>query len=87
MLYINYSIIKKLYTKKNTVIKTYSRDVVITKALLGSIISVYNGKKYINISVNSKMLDKKLGEFSLTRKFPKHPSLDKKMKLKKAKKK
>lgn len=87
MLFINYSILKKIYNKKNTVIKTYNRDTLITKALVGSIIAIHNGKKYTNISINNKMLNKKLGDFSLTRKFPKHPSLDKKMKLKKTKKK
>lgn len=87
MLFINYSILRKIYKKKSTVIKTHNRDIVITKALLGSILAIYNGKKYINISINNKMLNKKLGDFSLTRKFPKHPSMDKKIKLKKIKKK
>jgi len=87
MLYISFSLLRKIYKKKNNFIKTYSRNTNITKAMLGFTFAVHNGKKYISININNKMLNRKLGEFSLTRKFPKHISSDKKMKLKKAKKK
>lgn len=87
MIFINYSLLRKIYKKKNAFIKSYNRSSVISKALIGYIIAVHNGKKFINVNINDKMLNRKLGEFSLTRKFPKHISLDKKLKQKKTKKK
>lgn len=79
-------ILKKLLSEKKP-IKTWKRSIIITENFLGLIFSIYNGKKFINILINSKMINKRLGEFSLTRKFPKHLIKDKNLNKKKIKKK
>lgn len=84
MLHISWPIIKKLIDIKlqSKPIKTTKRSILITKALINKVMSIHNGKIFTNLLVTDKILNKKLGEFSLTRKYPKHPIKDKNLKKK-----
>ena len=53
-------------------IKTWSRRSTILPQFVGLTFSVYNGRKFIPVSVNEDMVGHKLGEFSPTRTFPGH---------------
>lgn len=55
-----------------TVIKTWSRDCVITPEMVGRTFGVHNGKVHHPVFVVEDMVGHKLGEFSFTRKFIKH---------------
>jgi small subunit ribosomal protein S19 len=54
------------------VIKTWSRRSTIMPQFVGLTFSVYNGRKFIPVSVNEDMVGMKLGEFAPTRTFPGH---------------
>jgi small subunit ribosomal protein S19 len=53
-------------------IRTWSRRSTILPQFVGLTFSVYNGKKFIPVSVNEDMVGMKLGEFAPTRNFPGH---------------
>jgi len=55
-----------------TVIKTWSRDCVISPEMVGFVFGVHNGKIHIPVAVIEEMVGHCLGEFSATRKFVKH---------------
>ena len=57
---------------KDTVIKTWSRDSEIAPEMVGFTFGVHNGKQHIPVFVKEEMIGRRLGEFSLTRKFTKH---------------
>jgi small subunit ribosomal protein S19 len=57
---------------KEKVIKTWSRDSVITPEMVGYTIGVHNGKEHIAVRIIEDMVGHKLGEFSHTRKFIRH---------------
>ncbi len=68
-------LLKKLGKVKPTdkvVIKTWSRDSVITPAMVGYTIGVHNGKLHVPVFVIENMVGHRLGEFSPTRKFVRH---------------
>jgi len=68
-------LLKKLSNVKigdKTVIKTWSRDSVITPEMVGFTIGVHNGKTHLPVFVVENMVGHKLGEFSPTRKFIVH---------------
>lgn len=58
---------------KSIPIKTYSRRSTITGDFVGGVFLVHNGKTFIAVNVTEEMIGHKLGEFSLTRRFTKHP--------------
>ena len=60
-------------------IKTWSRKSTILPSFVGFTFDVYNGKKFIPVSVSEDMVGCKLGEFAPTRTFYGH-SADKKAK-------
>ena len=62
---------------KNQIIKTWSRRSTILPQFVGLIFGVYNGKKFIPVSVNEDMIGHKLGEFSPTRTFLAHSAIKK----------
>ena len=64
--------ISKLRVGDKTVIKTWSRDSVITPEMVGFTIGVHNGKIHVPVYVVENMVGHKLGEFSPTRKFVRH---------------
>ncbi|MBC7159165.1 MAG: 30S ribosomal protein S19 [Porphyrobacter sp.] len=53
-------------------IKTWSRRSTVLPQFVGLTFSVYNGHKFIPVSVNEDMVGHKLGEFAPTRSFPGH---------------
>jgi small subunit ribosomal protein S19 len=53
-------------------VKTWSRRSTILPQFVGLTFNVYNGRKFIPVSVNEDMVGHKLGEFSPTRTFPGH---------------
>ncbi|MEM8826988.1 MAG: 30S ribosomal protein S19 [Pseudomonadota bacterium] len=58
--------------KKRTPIKTWSRRSTILPQFVGLTFSVYNGRKFIPVSVNEDMVGMKLGEFAPTRTYNGH---------------
>ena len=57
---------------RSTPIKTWSRRSTILPQFVGLTFSVYNGHKFVPVSVNEDMVGHKLGEFAPTRNFPGH---------------
>jgi small subunit ribosomal protein S19 len=57
---------------RNEVIRTWSRRSTILPQFVGLTFGVYNGHKFIPVSVNEQMVGHKLGEFSPTRTFYGH---------------
>ena len=55
-----------------TPIETWSRRSTVLPQFVGLTFSVYNGMKFIPVSVNEDMVGHKLGEFAPTRNFPGH---------------
>lgn len=62
----------KLKIGDKTIIKTWSRDSIITPGMVGFTFGVHNGKNHISVFVVENMVGHKLGEFSPTRKFVRH---------------
>ena len=63
---------------RNEVIKIWSRRSTILPQFVGLTFGVYNGQKFVPVSVNENMVGHKLGEFSPTRTFKGHTAADKK---------
>src|SRR5580693_511590 len=57
---------------KHQIIKTWSRRSTIIPQFVGLVFGVYNGRKFIPVSVNEDMIGHKLGEFAPTRTFNGH---------------
>ena len=53
-------------------LRTHRRDVVVIPSLIGKTIEVYNGQKFIAVTVTEEMLGHYLGEFSQTRRVAQH---------------
>lgn len=65
--------IKKVENAKEGVfIKTHLRDLIILPSFVDKTIGVYNGKEFVPVKIKPEMIGHRLGEFSLTRKVPKH---------------
>ena len=65
---------------KKIPIKTWSRKSTIIPDFVGVSFLIYNGKKFIPITVSEDMVGHKLGEFAPTRQFFGHTPADKKAK-------
>ena len=65
---------------RNDVIKTWSRRSTVMPQFVGLTFGVYNGKKFIPVTITETMVGHKLGEFSPTRTFRSHIKKDKKAK-------
>ena len=57
---------------RSDVIKIWSRRSTILPQFVGLTFNVYNGRKFVPVSVNEDMVGMKLGEFAPTRFFPGH---------------
>ena len=57
---------------KKIPIKTWSRKSTILPDFVGVSFQIYNGKKFIPITISEDMVGHKLGEFSPTRSFRGH---------------
>ena len=66
---------------RKDVIKTWSRRSTILPQFVGLTFNVYNGHKFVPVSVNEDMVGHKFGEFSPTRTYYGHGA-DKKAKRK-----
>ncbi len=64
---------------KREVIKTWSRRSTIMPDFVGLTFGVYNGQKFIPVTVTENMVGHKFGEFSPTRTFKGHTPADKKV--------
>ena len=67
--------LKKISGKKPAdtgVIKTWSRDAVISPEMSGFTFGVHNGKDHIEVLCTEDMVGHRLGEFSPTKKFHRH---------------
>ena len=80
--FVEESLIKKVEKQKNETnrkpIKTWSRKSTIIPDFVGVSFLIYNGKKFIPITVSEDMVGHKFGEFSPTRQFVGHTHADKK---------
>jgi len=80
--FVEESLIKKVdIQKKNTnkkPIKTWSRKSTIIPDFVGCSFLIYNGKKFIPLTISEDMVGHKLGEFAPTRTFVGHTPADKK---------
>lgn len=77
--FVELSLLKKVESGGRGPIKTWSRRSTILPQFVGHTFSVYNGKKFVPVSVSEEMVGMKLGEFAPTRTFPGHAA-DKKSK-------
>ena len=82
--FVEESLIKKVDKEKNNPnkkpIKTWSRKSTIIPDFIGLSFLIYNGKKFIPITISEDMVGHKLGEFAPTRQFFGHTPADKKAK-------
>ena len=62
----------KIRQGDRTIIKTWSRDSMISPEMIGFTFGVHNGKIHIPVTIIEEMVGHKLGEFSFTRKFVRH---------------
>ena len=79
--FVEESLIKKVDKQKNETnkkpIKTWSRKSTIIPDFVGVSFLIYNGKKFIPITISEDMVGHKLGEFAPTRQFAGHTPADK----------
>ena len=59
-------------SRQRQVVRTWSRRSTITPEMVGIIIGVHNGRKFIPVFVTENMVGHKLGEFAPTRTFYAH---------------
>ena len=82
--FVEESLIKKVDKIKNESnrkpIKTWSRKSTILPDFVGISFLIYNGKKFIPITISEDMVGHKFGEFAPTRQFFGHTPADKKAK-------
>jgi len=75
--YVYYKLQRKIdaanESGKKSVIKTWSRDSMITPDFVGLTLAVHNGKQFIPVYITENMVGHKLGEFAPTRTFRGHP--------------
>lgn len=73
--FIDQNLLKKLGKLRvgdKTVVKTWSRDSVITPPMVGFTIGVHNGKTHVPVLIIEDMVGHRLGEFAPTKKFTRH---------------
>ena len=82
--FVEESLIKKVEKQKNNPnrkpIKTWSRKSTILPDFVGISFLIYNGKKFIPITISEDMVGHKFGEFAMTRKRAVHKKKVKKKK-------
>lgn len=64
--------VQKLKVGDKTIIKTWSRESVITPEMVGFTFGVHNGKIHISVFIVENMVGHRLGEFAPSRKFISH---------------
>jgi len=80
--FVEESLIKKVekqkFDPKKMPINTWSRKSTIIPEFVGVSFLIYNGKKFIPVTISEDMVGHKLGEFSPTRTFFGHTPAEKK---------
>ena len=80
--FVEESLIKKVDKQKKDAnkkpIKTWSRKSTIVPDFVGCSFLIYNGKKFIPLTISEDMVGHKIGEFAPTRTFAGHTPADKK---------
>ena len=80
--FVEESLIKKVEKQENQAnrkpIKTWSRKSTIIPEFVGFSFLIYNGRKFIPLTISEDMVGHKLGEFAPTRTFVGHTPADKK---------
>ena len=80
--FVEESLIKKVEKQQNQTnkkpIKTWSRKSTIIPEFVGFSFLIYNGRKFIPLTISEDMVGHKLGEFAPTRTFVGHTPADKK---------
>ena len=83
--FVEESLIRKVEKHKTETIKkpikTWSRKSTIIPEFVGISFLIYNGKKFIPITISEDMVGHKFGEFAPTRQFFGHTPADKKAKV------
>ena len=81
--FVEESLIKKVEKLQNQSnkkpIKTWSRKSTIIPEFVGCSFLIYNGRKFIPLTISEDMVGHKLGEFAPTRTFAGHTPADKKV--------
>ena len=81
--YIDANLLKKVLKQKETddrtPIKTWARNCQISPDFVGHRVSVYNGRKFIEVFITESMVGHRLGEFSPTRTFKGHGQVTKRI--------
>lgn len=69
-------LLKKIRNEKDRgkTVRTHCRDFVVIPEMVGMNVMLHNGKEFVSITIMDKMIGHVLGEFALTRVFPKHSS-------------
>ena len=73
--YVDEKLLKKISGKKPAdagVVKTWSRDSMISPEMVGFTFGVHNGKSHLEVFVAEEMVGHRLGEFAPTKKFIRH---------------
>ena len=82
--FVEESLIRKAEKQKHETnkkpIKTWSRKSTIIPDFIGLSFLIYNGKKFIPLTISEDMVGHKFGEFAPTRQFFGHTPADKKAK-------
>jgi len=58
--------------KRNVVVKTHVRDMVVLPEMVGLTIAVHNGKEFVPVKIVPEMIGHYLGEFAITTKKVQH---------------
>jgi small subunit ribosomal protein S19 len=69
---VNNLIAKKSHYAKRIWVKTWSRKSTILPHFVGMQFAIHNGRYFEPIFISERMVGKRFGEFSLTRKFLRH---------------
>jgi len=73
--FVDKSLLKKIKAAGDNpayMIKTYSRRSIILPDMIGKVIHVHNGCKFIPVKISDNSVGHKLGEFAPTRIFKSH---------------
>ena len=71
--YIDKRLLEKIKkSKPGEIIKTWSRDSVISPEMVGFVFGVHNGREFITVNATEDMVGHQLGEFSPSTRFSRH---------------
>jgi len=74
--FVEQSLLKRIQKMNETgekkQLKTWSRSTTITPEFIGHTLMVHNGRKFLPVYINERMVGHKLGEFSFPRLFRGH---------------